>query len=54
MKIIDISKCFEALISHEIILFKLEKYGIQNHVLNWFRSYFTNRTQTVSSKNCNY
>ena len=46
----DISKCFDAL-SHEIIFFKIEKYGIRNHALNWFRSYLTNRSQAISSKN---
>jgi exonuclease III len=46
MCFIDIKKCFDT-IDHDILLFKLEKYGIQNNELNWFKSYLSNRKQVV-------
>ena len=42
----DISKCFNA-IDHDILLFKLEKYGIRGNELSWFKSYLSNRKQAT-------
>ena len=36
--------------NHNILLLKLEKYGIRGTELNWFRDYLTNRKQFVSIK----
>ena len=42
----DISKCFDS-INPRLLLSKLEKYGIRNKALDWFKSYLTDRTQAV-------
>ena len=34
--------------NREIILMKLEHYGIRDNVLNWFQYYLSNRKQYVS------
>ena len=43
---LDISKCFDC-IDYDLLMFKLEKYGVKNNQLKWFRSYITNRRQTI-------
>ena len=43
---LDIRKCFD-MINHEILLKKLENYGIRGVPLQWFKSYFQGRKQQV-------
>jgi hypothetical protein len=47
---LDIRKCFDT-IDHNILIYKLRKYGIQGSSLSWFISYLKNRTQVVAFNN---
>ena len=47
---IDLKKVFDT-VSHDGLLNKLFRYGIQDQPLSWFESYLTNRTQSVSIEN---
>ena len=44
---VDLQKVFDKL-DHEMLLSKLDSYGIQGISNNWFESYFSSRTQFVS------
>ena len=47
---LDLAKAFDS-VSHDILLRKLEKYGIRGNVLELFKSYLSDRFQFVSLEN---
>ena len=48
--LVDFNKAFD-LVDHEILLNKLEIYGIKDEALLWFDTYLTNRKQQVTINN---
>ena len=49
--LVDFKKAFD-LVDHQILLNKLEIYGIKDDTLSWFSTYVTSRKQQVSINNC--
>lgn len=49
----DLSKAFD-LVSHQILIDKLQHIGIRGHVLRWFSSYLSNRQQCVTVMKMNH
>ena len=47
---IDFKKAFDT-VNHEILLAKLENYGIRGVINSWFRSYLTDQKQTTEVNN---
>ena len=46
---IDLSKAFDT-VDHQILIKKLQYYGIDGTALEWFKSYLSNRKQYISSQ----
>ena len=46
---LDFSKAFDML-KHELLLHKMERYGLHGTVLDWFKSYLSNRKIRVKCK----
>jgi Reverse transcriptase (RNA-dependent DNA polymerase) len=42
----DFSKAFDK-VDHALLIFKLEKYGVRGSLLEWFKSFLTDRTQRI-------
>ena len=42
----DTTKAFDC-VRHELLILKLEFYGVKSSILNWFKSYLLNRRQFI-------
>jgi len=51
-KALDLRKAFDT-VQHDILISKLEHYGLRGLVNHFFRSYLSNRQQYVSINNFN-
>ena len=47
---IDLSKAFDT-VDHELLLLKLDNYGIRGTNLKWFKDYLSNRKQCLQYDN---
>lgn len=47
----DLKKCFDT-IDHNLLFLKLERYGILDNELLWFKDYLSGRSQTVAINGC--
>ena len=47
----DLKKCFDT-INHDLLLSKLQKYGVEHNELLWFTDYLSDRSQAVNADGC--
>ena len=45
---LNLSKAFDLMVSHDILLSEIAKYHVSQPTLRWFRSYLWDRTQTCA------
>ena len=43
---VDLAKAFDT-VDHDILIKKLQLYGVQENYLNWLKSYLTNKKQYI-------